>query len=374
MSQAVLEVRGLTKRFGAKIAVDGIDLRVEEGEVLGLLGPTGAGKTTTLRCIAGLQRPDSGSVRLGHDDVTRESPMMRDIAVVFEGFNLLPTLSVFDNIAFPLRSPLYREPDSEIKARVMRAVQDLRIEHLLDRYTDQISGGERQRVALARALVRRPKLFLLDEPLSALDLKLREALQSELRDMHRRRAQTLVYASHDFLSTAAIASRIAVIDEGRLLQTGTLFEIYADPAHRRIGELIGSPSMSLFAARVRDAMLWIEGYPVSWPAASLGLPRLTEGPGITIGFWPEDIGFSATPLPDYGPATVWATDFRGRDQAVEARFGAHRTRRVVSTRDRFSEGDACFIKLDPRKAFVFSESGARLRPEKMPAADTKAMA
>jgi len=117
---------------------------------------------------------------------------------------------------------------------------------------DQISGGDRQRVALARALVRRPKLFLLDEPLSALDLKL-------LRDMHRRRAQTLVYASHDFLSTAAIASRIAVIDEGRLLQTGTLFEIYADPAHRRIGELIGSPSMSLVAARVRDAMLWIGG-------------------------------------------------------------------------------------------------------------------
>jgi len=151
------------------------------------------------------------------------------------------------------------EPDGEIKARVMRAVQDLRIEHLLDRYTDQTSGGDRQRVALARALVRRPKLFLLDEPLSALDLKLREALQSELRDMHRRRAQTLVYASHDFLSTAAIASRIAVIDEGRLLQTGTLFEIYADPAHRRIGELIGSPSMSLVAARVRDAMLWIGG-------------------------------------------------------------------------------------------------------------------
>ena len=374
MSPAVLEVRGLTKRFGAKIAVDGIDLKVEEGEVLGLLGPTGAGKTTTLRCIAGLHRPDSGSVRLGGDDVTRESPMLRDIAVVFEGFNLLPTLSVFDNIAFPLRSPLYRESDGEIKARVMRAAQDLRIEHLLDRYTDQISGGERQRVALARALVRRPKLFLLDEPLSALDLKLREALQSELRDMHRHRAQTLVYASHDFLSTAAIASRIAVIDEGRLLQTGTLSEIYADPAYRRIGELIGSPSMSLFAARVRDAMLSIEGYPVSWPAASLGLARLTKGAGITIGFWPEDIGFSPTPLPDYGPATVWATDFRGRDQAVEARFGAHRTRKVVSTRDRFSEGDACFIKLDPRKAFVFSESGARLRPEEMQAAERKAMA
>ena len=154
--------------------------------------------------------------------MTQVSPMVRDIAVVFEGFNLLPTLSVFDNIAFPLRSPLYRAPETEVKARVMRAAEDLRIGHLLDRHTEEISGGERQRVAVARALVRRPKLFLLDEPLSSLDLKLREALENELRDMHRQRGQTLIYASHDFLSTAAIASRIAVIDKGRLLQTGSL--------------------------------------------------------------------------------------------------------------------------------------------------------
>ena len=166
--------------------------------------------------------------------MTYDLPMVRDIAVVFEGFNLLPTLSVFDNIAFPLRSPLYRAPEPEVKERVTRAAEDLRIGHLLDRHTDQISGGERQRVAVARALVRRPKLFLLDEPLSSLDLKLREALENELRDMHRRRGQTLIYASHGFLSTAAIASRIAVIDKGRLLQTGKLSEIYADPAHQRV--------------------------------------------------------------------------------------------------------------------------------------------
>ena len=251
MTRVVVEVQGLRKRFGAKQAIEKIDLSVCEGEVLGVLGPTGAGKTTTLRCIAGLHKPDAGTIRLDGVDVTDVSPMERDIAVVFEGFNLLPTLSVFDNIAFPLRSPLYRAPEDEVKTRVMRAAGDLRIGGLLDRHTDEISGGERQRVALARALVRRPKLFLLDEPLASLDLKLREALENELRDMHRERGQTLIYASHDFLGTAAIASRIAVIDNGRLLQTGTLAEIYADPLHRRVGELIGSPAMALLEARVQ---------------------------------------------------------------------------------------------------------------------------
>ena len=155
MSELILEVQGLGKRFKRKRALDHIDLRIEEGEALGVLGPTGAGKTTLLRCIAGLYRPDSGSVRLGGVDVTHESPMARDIAVVFEGFNLLPTLLVYDNVAFPLRSPLYRVPESEVRERVTRAAEELRIGHLLDRRTHQISGGESQRVAVARALVRR---------------------------------------------------------------------------------------------------------------------------------------------------------------------------------------------------------------------------
>ena len=281
MSPTVLEVKGLRKRFGAKAAIEEIDLSVGEGEVLGILGPTGAGKTTTLRCIAGLHKPDAGAIRLGGVDVTQASPMGRDIAVVFEGFNLLPTLSVFDNIAFPLRSPLYRVAETEVKVRVARAAEDLRIGQLLGRHTDEISGGERQRVAIARALVRRPKLFLLDEPLSSLDLKLREALENELRDMHRQRGQTLIYASHDFLSTAAIASRIALIDNGRILQTGKLAEIYSDPVHRRVGELIGSPAMALLEARVRNHELAIDGYSNSWPISAIGADGLVDGAKVT---------------------------------------------------------------------------------------------
>ncbi len=364
MSKAVLDVRGLKKGFGAKFALDRIDISVVEGEALGLLGPTGAGKTTTLRCISGLHKPDAGTIRLAGSDVTHVSPMVRDIAVVFEGFNLLPTLSVYENIAFPLRSPLYRVPEAELRERVTRAAEDLRISHLLDRSTDQISGGERQRVAVARALVRRPKLFLLDEPLSSLDLKLREALENELRDMHRRRGQTLIYASHDFLSTAAVASRIAVIDKGRLLQTGKLAEIYADPAHRRVGELVGSPSMALLEAKIRDRTLSIDGYSKAWPLSALRLESLANGTDVTVGFWPEDIDLVMTEAPDFSPTTLWATDFRGRDQAVEVHFGANRVRKVISIRTDLARGQSCFVRLDPAKAFVFaSPNGDRLRPE-----------
>ncbi len=364
MSETVLDVQGLRKCFGTKVAIDKVNMSVVDGEVLGILGPTGAGKTTTLRCIAGLHKPDAGTIRLAGADVTHESPMVRDIAVVFEGFNLLPTLSVFDNIAFPLRSPLYRAPEIEVRERVTRAAEDLRIGHLLDRHIEQISGGERQRVAVARALVRRPKLFLLDEPLSSLDLKLREALQIELRDMHRRRGQTIIYASHDFLSMAAIASRIAVIDQGRLLQTGKLSEIYADPAHRRVGELIGSPSMALLEAKVRDRILSIDGYSTSWPLSVLRLESLADGSNVTVGFWPEDVELVTTETPGFSPVTLWATDFRGRDQAVEVHFGANRVRKVIALRTEFARGASCFIRLDPAKAFVFtSPNGDRLRPQ-----------
>ena len=357
MTRTVVEIQGLRKRFGAKQAIDKIDLSVREGEVLGVLGPTGAGKTTMLRCIAGLHRPDTGTIRLDGIDVTRVSPMERDIAVVFEGFNLLPTLSVFDNIAFPLRSPLYRAPEDEVKARVMRAAGDLRIAGLIDRHTDEISGGERQRVALARALVRRPKLFLLDEPLASLDLKLREALENELRDMQRERGETLIYASHDFLSTAAIASRIAVIDNGRLLQTGTLAEIYADPSHRRVGELIGSPAMALLDAKVRGDELVIDGYSSPWPRSALGLGVKDEGATITVGLWPEDVAVETAEAAGFVPVAISATDFRGRDQAIEVRFGANRIRKVIPIRTTFARGAACFIRLDPAKAFLFDPRG-----------------
>ena len=199
MPETVLDVQGLRKRFGTKIAIDQINMSVGDGEVLGMLGPTGAGKTTTLRCIAGLHKPDAGTIRLAGADVTRESPMVRDIAVVFEGFQ--PASDAVGFRQYRISPPLAALSSAGNRSqRTSYAGRRRSADWPPSRPApEQISGGERQRVAVARALVRRPKLYLLDEPLSSLDLKLREALQIELRDMHRRRGQTLIYASHDFL-------------------------------------------------------------------------------------------------------------------------------------------------------------------------------
>ncbi|MEO1457111.1 MAG: ABC transporter ATP-binding protein [Pseudomonadota bacterium] len=349
---AVLEGIGLRKRFGGQVALDGLDLALAEGEVLALLGPTGAGKTTTLRAFAGLEALDAGEVRLDGRDVTAESPRARDLAVVFEGFNLLPPLSVFDNIAFPLRSPVYREPEAEVGARVRAAAADLKIGHLLERGIDQLSGGERQRVAIARALVRRPRVFLLDEPLSALDLKLREALQAELRGMHAKHGATVLYASHDYPSAAALADRIAVISEGRVLQVGPLEALIASPAHAEVGRLIGSPAMALFDAQAEGGAVRL-----AQSAVALPLGAAAAGP-VRLGLWPEDIE-----LDDGAEARgqIWATDFRGRDQAIEVRFGAHRFRKTVPLGRRYAQGDAVGFRLPAERAFLFdAESGRRI--------------
>ena len=208
MTVPMLRLEGLRKSYGAKRALRGLDLEVPDNEIMALLGPTGAGKSSTLLASAGLISLEAGRVFLAGRDVTDIDPSGRDVSIVFEGFNLLPVLDVKDNIAFALRSPTYRESEDEIKARVGRTAELLRISHLLDRDVDTLSGGERQRVAIARALVRRPKMFLLDEPLSALDLKLREGLRAELRQIHRQHRSTMLYATHDYHGAIAIADRL----------------------------------------------------------------------------------------------------------------------------------------------------------------------
>ena len=352
---AVLSVHDLAKRFGSTRALDGLTLSVREGEVLALLGPTGAGKTTTLRTICGLETPDSGRVELDGRDITRDTARARDFAVVFEGFNLLPPLSVFDNIAFPLRSPVYREEPDEIDRRVKRAAGDLKIDHLLDRRVNQLSGGERQRVAIARALVRRPRVFLLDEPLSALDLKLREALQLELKRVHENYGATVVYASHDFPSAAELADRLALIEHGRVLQVGTLDELIADPHHASVGRLVGSPGMALFHARIDGGTARLDDSDITLP-----MPGARDG-RILLGVWPEDIAVTRAPEGDVTRGTVYATDFRGHDRAVEIRFGPHAVRKVVPLDFAAEQGETIGFKIDPATCFLFDEtSGARI--------------
>ncbi len=241
---AVVETRGVRKVFvGDTPAVDGIDLATDEGEYLVLLGPSGSGKTTLLRIVAGLERPSEGEVLIGGRMVNDLPPRIRRIAMVFQSYALYPHKTVSQNIAFPLAAggmPKERRPE-----RVRWAAALLGIDHLLDRKPRQLSGGERQRVALARALVREPQVFLLDEPLSNLDAKLRASAREDLKEFQRQVGITTIYVTHDQVEAMGLGDRIAVLDKGRLQQLGTPREIYHEPANTFVATFLGSPPMNL---------------------------------------------------------------------------------------------------------------------------------
>ncbi len=236
---------GVTRRFGPITAVDEIDLVVADGEFLVLLGPTGAGKTTTLRLFAGLELPDRGRVEIGGDDVTVLPPSARDVAFVFQQYSLYPHYTVFDNLAFPLRAPGRQLGSDAIKRRVGEIAETLRIAHKLQNRATELSGGEMQRVALGRALVRTPSLFLMDEPLSSLDAKLREELRLELKRIQRDLGATIIFVTHDQLEAMTLADRIGILREGRLVQTGTPQQVYQCPTSVYAAQRLGSPPINL---------------------------------------------------------------------------------------------------------------------------------
>lgn len=235
----------VSKRFGAVRAVDDLSLTIADGEFVVLLGPTGAGKTTTLRLVAGLETPDGGRVFIGGADVTGLPPAARDVTFVFQQYSLYPHLSVFDNLAFPLRSPTRRTPEDEIRRAVGEVARLLRIEDKLQNRATQLSGGQMQRVAIGRALVRRPAIYLMDEPLSSLDAKLRSELRIELKRIQQDLGATMLYVTHDQTEAMTLASRIGVIHQGRLVQIGSPRSIYEDPTDIYVATRLGSPGINL---------------------------------------------------------------------------------------------------------------------------------
>ena len=242
------------KRFSDTLAVADLSLDVADGEFLVLLGPTGAGKTTTLRLIAGLETPDTGTVHIGGRDMTKTTPAARDVTFVFQQYSLYPHLSVFDNLAFPLRSPARRLPEAEVKSRVDAIAKLLHIEDKLRNRATQLSGGQMQRVAIGRALVRRPAVYLMDEPLSSLDAKLRAEMRTELKRVQKELGATIFYVTHDQTEALTMASRIGVLDRGRLIQLGTPRQIYQDPVNAYVAtRLAARPSTSSAAPRCRGS-------------------------------------------------------------------------------------------------------------------------
>ncbi|HKU43579.1 MAG TPA: ABC transporter ATP-binding protein, partial [Polyangiales bacterium] len=243
---AIVETKRLRKAFdsAAPAAVGGVDLRTEEGEFLVFLGPSGSGKSTLLRMIAGLEAPSEGEIWIGGRDVTALSPRERRIAMVFQSYALYPHLSVYENIAFPLQAQ--NVPKAQHRDKVSWAAQLLGLEPLLARKPRELSGGERQRVALARAIVREPAVFLLDEPLSNLDAKLRLSAREELERFHRRIGTTTIYVTHDQVEAMAMGDRVVVLHQGRVRQIGTPREVYDQPADAFVATFLGSPPMNLF--------------------------------------------------------------------------------------------------------------------------------
>ncbi|GIK56868.1 MAG: ABC transporter ATP-binding protein [Chloroflexota bacterium] len=285
-SMTDLILKNISKRFKDVTALDGVTFEVQDGEFFVLLGPTGAGKTTTLRVIAGLEKQDAGNVLFDGQAVDDLTPAQRDVAMVFQQYSLYPNMSVYDNLAFPLRSPVHRLPEAEIKKRVGEAAEILRIQHLLDRKTARLSGGEMQRVSIGRAIVRDPRVYLMDEPLSNLDAKLRESLRVELEHIQKTQGSTTLFVTHDQVEALTMADRIAVLRAGRIVQIGTPRDIYDRPASVFVAQLVGTPRINLLAAARRNGALHVENSSIQMPVGAVAdaLPA-----SFTLGVRPEDV-------------------------------------------------------------------------------------
>jgi multiple sugar transport system ATP-binding protein len=344
MHPPALELRNLRKRFGDTEALAGVDLHVGAGELLVVLGATGAGKTTLLRTIAGLESPDAGAVLMNGTDVTRVDPATRDVALVFQNFSIYPGKTVRANMEFPLRAPGRHLSQQDINERVMWAASMLRIEPLLDRRSDKLSGGQMQRVAIGRAIVRRPKLFLMDEPLTNLDAKLREALRVELVLLQRELKTPMVYVTHDQAEAMSMADRVVVLDRGRVLQVGTPTEVYEHPATPLVAQQVGQPAINVVEV-TRGAAGWTRDGVVLKSIAA-GDP---SGDRALLGVRPEQIRLTTgngdgrvVLVENAGPSLLVIVDWLG----ARWRVSCARSLSVKS-------GDAVTLKLDEARACLW---------------------
>ena len=286
---AHVRLHNVSKKFGSHTALSGLDLEIASGEFFVLLGPTGAGKTTTLRLIAGLDAPNGGSISIDGEDVSGRSAAERDVALVFQYYSLYPHYTVRQNLEFPLKSKVRRLSQADIAQRVAKASKTLRIEHLLERKTDRLSGGEMQRVSIGRAIVREPRVFLMDEPLSNLDAKLREILRAELKDLQMKLGATFLYVTHDQVEAMSMGDKVGVLNGGRLIQVGSPQQIYNRPHDTFVAAFVGSPAMNLHRARVTDGRATIVPGKLEVPLDGTGGGAGRQRSALTLGVRSEDI-------------------------------------------------------------------------------------
>ncbi|WP_284946968.1 ABC transporter ATP-binding protein [Acidisoma cladoniae] len=350
---AKIELRQVRKAYDSYVAVEGLDLDVIDGEFLVMLGPSGCGKTTTLNMVAGLDYPSQGQIIFDGRDVTAEPPHGRNVAMVFQSSLLYPHLTVRKNIEASLRHSKLTKTERD--RRIAEAARMLELEPMLDKLPSQMSGGQRQRAATAKAIVREPAVFLLDEPLSALDAALRLSLRSELVNLQKRLGTTTIFVTHDQVEAMTMGDRIAVMSRGRLEQIGTPDEIYNKPASLFVATFLGSPPMNVMAGQVTDGV---------FRAGPFVLPTNAPVSGaMTLGVRPQHVRVTAVDAPGAVPATVYALEHLGRESVVIADDASgNRLRALVEPGFHAKIGDRLGIAPDPAFCLFFGADGRRLDP------------
>jgi multiple sugar transport system ATP-binding protein len=327
---AHVRLDNISKKFGGHAALSGLDLDIASGEFFVLLGPTGAGKTTTLRLIAGLDSPNGGSIAIDGQDVKDWSAAERDVALVFQYYSLYPHYTVRENLEFPLKSKVRRMTQQDIDQRVAKASRTLRIEHLLERKTDRLSGGEMQRVSIGRAIVREPRVFLMDEPLSNLDAKLRELLRAELKDLQLKLGATFLYVTHDQVEAMSMGDQVGVLNQGHIVQVGTPQQIYNRPRDTFVATFVGSPAMNLHRAEVANGRAVIVPGKLEVPLAGLEGGKAGKLPGtVMLGVRSEDIVVGPNETVD---ARVHGVENQGVEKVVTLRVDDCLLKATVPTR------------------------------------------
>ncbi len=359
-----MELDGVTKTFADVTAVDNVRLRVDHGEFLVLLGPSGCGKTTTLRCVAGLENMDNGRVLIDGQDVTSLPPGKRGVSMVFQSYAVFPHLKVFDNVAFGLR--IRRKPWAEIKEKVSRAGELLGIGDLLDRYPHQLSGGQKQRVAVARAIVVEPSVLLMDEPLSNIDALLRLRMRAELKLLQRELGATTIYVTHDQVEAMSVGDRIAVMNEGRLVQVDSPTQIYENPADTFVGGFIGTPPMNFFAGAVVEddgLAVEVEGFRVPCPPSYADVLKKRSGGEVLVGIRPESVGVHGEASPGALEARVLLSEALGSTDLLTVEIGGQRAKFSVSPGYRLREDRRVWIvPQSERLRFMDQTTGKAILP------------
>ncbi|AMM84215.1 ABC transporter ATP-binding protein [Martelella sp. AD-3] len=348
---AQIELVGIQKKWGAFWGVRDVNIDISDEEFIVFLGPSGCGKTTTMRMIAGLEDPSEGEIRVGGERMNDIDARDRDAAMVFQGYALYPNMSIYENIRFPLR--MRKVPKAEHDTLVRRAAELVEMGDYLDRKPAALSGGQRQRAALARAIVRRPQVFLMDEPLSNLDAKLRQAMRVQIKHIQRQLKITTVYVTHDQIEAMTLADRIVIMQSGMIQQTGTPDEIYNDPANTFVAGFIGSPPMNLIEGTISSGTFVADGIRVD------GLPQQHAG-AVTLGIRPEDctVGGAAAQL----NGTVYGVEPTGDLTYLTIKAG-EKLIEVKADRDYRAALDASkTVTFDPKRIYLFeTQSGQRLR-------------